>query len=435
MTNTTIAFTSTDPDVRQCHAVLVKLFADLQPRFFDVRFWDGTVWSCQPEPSSFSLVLHHAGTLRRMLWPPVPLSFSSAYIYDDFDIEGDMFGFQRLCRYLEGLSSSRSTMQRIQLGWSIWRLPRFEKTRQGRGKAELSGQVHSRERDRQAIGYHYDLSNPFFEKILDPYMQYTSGIFADSNVDLAKAQEHKLDLICRKLRLRAGERLLDIGCGWGGLMMYAARQYGVQTVGVTLSRFQAEWAQAKIKAAGLEERCTVRLMDYRDLTEFDSFDKITTIEVAEHFGAEQFATYMTQCVRLLRPGGTSLMQQITLTGKENMPPPAKDFAQHFVFPDGELVPVSFTLKHAELAGFEVRDVESFREHYSLTLRHWLQRLENNREACTADTDEATYRIFRLYLAGAVHGFEANIYNLHQILLVKPANTDSGLPLSRLDWYA
>ena len=214
----------------------------------------------------------------------------------------------------------------------------------------------------------------------------------------------------------------------------APSYFAFAVVGVTLSRFQVEWAQAKILATGLQDRIKIELTDYRDLKEAESFDKIATIEVAEHFGAEQFPTYMRQCERLLRPGGALLMQQITLTGKNKMPPADREFCQHFVFPDGELVPVSFTLGHAESAGLEVRDVECFREHYIHTLGRWLANLEGRREGCVADTDEATYRIFRLYLSGALSGFERNLFNLHQMLFVKPNQQQSGMPLSRGDWY-
>jgi cyclopropane-fatty-acyl-phospholipid synthase len=357
-----------------------------------------------------------------------------AYVYDDFEVEGDMLAFQYLCDYLSALSSSQSMVRKLKFAWRVWRLPRIGTERAGRPPARLGGKLHSRERDRAAIGYHYDLPNVLFEKMLGPTMLYTSGIFDSPAESLESAQERKLELICRKLRLRANDRLLDIGCGWGGLAMFAAKNYGVRVVGVTLGKPQAEWAQARIREAGLEDRCHVEVADYRDLNESEAFDRITCVEVGEHFGAGQFPIYWEKCRRLLRPGGAVLHQQITLAAHTGMPGFAHAFMHRFIFPDAELLPVSFLLCHAEEKGLEIRDVESFREHYPLTLRHWLTNLESNERELIAAMDQATYRAFRLYVAGAVFGFEKNYYNLYQILLVKPDECRSGLPLARTDWY-
>jgi cyclopropane-fatty-acyl-phospholipid synthase len=423
-----------DATVAASRRILEEVLSGLRPRFFDVRFWDGSVWPGDSAAPRFTLVLRHPGSVRRMFWPPEPLSFGSAYVYDDFDVEGDMLAFPHLCDYLVRQVPMRPLAWRLMMGWRLWRLPRVDRPRAGRQPARLSGRPHSRQRDRAAIGYHYDLPDVFFEKVLEPFMQYTTAVFDSPEESLESAQLRKLDLVCRKLRLRPGQRLLDIGCGWGGLAMFAAKNYGARVVGVTLSRAQAEWARARIHAAGLQDRCRIDLVDYRDLDESEPFDRIATVEVAEHFGAGQFPTYLDRCWRLLRPGGAVLHQQITLTGQEGMPRMAGAFMHAFVFPDSELLPVSFTLRHAEQRGFEVRDVESFREHYPLTLKHWLANLESHEQELIAATDEATYRVFRLYLAGAAFDFEKGIYNLHQVLLVKPDGNRSGLPLSRADWY-
>jgi cyclopropane-fatty-acyl-phospholipid synthase len=415
-------------------AVFQDLVASYRPRDFAVRLWDGSLWPPEAgQPARFTLVLNHPGALRRMFWPPRPLSLGQAYLYDDFDVEGDMLAFAGFCRYLAELKQSLSLGGRLKLGWLLWKLPCVDRSRPGRQAARLSGPVHSRQRDRQAISYHYDLSNELFALVLDTHLQYTSGIFAHPEEDLETAQQRKLDLVCRKLRLRPGERLLDIGCGWGGQVLFAGKHHGVQAVGVTLSKLQADWAREQIRAAGLERQCRIELLDYRDLDDSQPFDKIATIEVTEHFGAGQFPTYFRKCWELLRPGGSLLIQQITLSGKAGMAA-AREFSQHYVFPDGELVPVSFTQQKALDAGFEVRDVECFREHYPPTLRHWLRRLEARHDEVVRATDEATYRVFRLYFAGACLGFQNNVYNLHQTLLVKPSGTASGYPLSREDWY-
>ena len=434
MTTQTSATPTLKAPVTDVRRVLEEILSGLRPRFFDVRFWDGSVWPGDSAPPRFTLVLRHPGAVRRMFWPPRPLSFASAYVYDDFDVEGDMLAFPQLCDYLVRGAAALSLARQLKFAWRVWRLPRLDRPRAGRQPARLLGRPHSRERDRAAICYHYDLPDQFFEKILDPFMQYTSGVFESPEESLEAAQQRKLDLICRKLRLRAGDRLLDIGCGWGGLATFAAKNYGAQVIGVTLSRAQAEWSRARIRAAGLEDRCRIELADYRDLDEGEPFDRITTVEVAEHFGGEQFPTYMDKCWRLLRPGGAILHQQITLTGEAGMPTLAGAFMHAFVFPDAELLPVSFTLRCAEQRGFEVRDVEGFREHYPLTLKHWLTNLESHETELVAATDEATYRIFRLYFAGAAFDFEKGIYNVHQVLLAKPNGGQSGLPLSRADWY-
>jgi cyclopropane-fatty-acyl-phospholipid synthase len=251
--------------------------------------------------------------------------------------------------------------------------------------------------------------------------------------DLDTAQGRKLEYICRKLRLRPGERLLDIGCGWGGLVLYAAQHFGVDAYGITLSEPQAELAQQRIQQAGLAERCRVEVRDYRDVNSPDSFDKIVSVGMFEHVGEALLRTYFQQAWRVLRPGGVFLNHGIA----RNMAVPAllKDsFALHYVFPDGELVPISATLRAAEESGFEVRDVESLREHYMLTLRHWVRRLEEHADEARRLTGDVTYRIWRLYMSGAAHGFRTGTSNIYQALLAKPAQGESGLPLTRADWY-
>jgi len=426
---------TTDAQVQPSLAVLQDLVGGYTPRDFAVRFWDGTTWGPGPDqPANFTLVLNHPGSLRKMFWPPRFLSLAQAYIYDDFNVEGDLVAFAGFLRYLAERAPTFSLLERMKLGWRLWNLPRVDRPRTGRQAARLSGKMHSRERDREAISYHYDVSNEFYSLFLDSRMLYTCATFADPNDDLETAQLRKLDLVCRKLRLKSGERFLDLGCGWGGLTLYAAREYGVEALGVTLSKCQAEWAREKIRAAGLENRCRVELIDYRDLDESQPFDKIATLEMIEHAGPEQFPIYFQKCWKLLRPQGSLLNQQITLAGFHGLRPTV-DFTHKYVFPDAKLTPVSFTQQEAIKVGFEVRDVENFREEYTLTLSHWIQRLEARHDDAVRATDEATYRIFRLYLAGACFGYLKNVYNLHHTLFVKPdTSAASGYPLTREDWY-
>jgi cyclopropane-fatty-acyl-phospholipid synthase len=424
-----------DTQVQASLSVLKDLLGGHSPRDFGVRFWNGATWEPEAgQPARFTMVLNHPGAVRKMFWPPGILTPLQAYVYDDFNIEGDMVGFCNLCGYLEALAPTLSLWQRLSLGWRLWNLPKVERPRTGRQMADIHGAVHSRERDQQAISYHYDVSNEFFELVLGPQMVYTSAIYADPHEALDAAQERKLDLLCRKLRLKPGERLLDIGCGWGGLVMFAAKRYGVQAVGVTISKPQAEWARAKIRAARLENQCRIDLVDYRDVSEAVPFDKIVTVEVIEHFGAAQFPTFFQKCWRLLRPQGSLLIQQITQADLSAFRG-ALEFSQHYIFPDGELTTIGFTQTAAEQAGFEVRDMEGIREHYCLTLQQWLGNLETRHDEVVRVTDEANFRIFRLHYAGSVRAFQNNVYNLHQTLYVKPDGFTSGYPLSRQDWFA
>jgi len=349
-----------DSGVAEARRFFQDLLADFRPRRFDVRFWDGSVWSGDSASADFTIVLRHAGAVRRMFWPPTPLTFCSAHVFDDFDVEGDMLAFQDLCNSLSVDVSKLPLSRRLAFAWRLWRLPRSQGLRAGREPAQLSGPLHSRERDRAAIRYHYDQPAVLFERMLGPAMLYTSGIWESPDETLETAQTRKLDIICRKLRLKSGDRLLDIGCGWGMLGIHAAKNYGAQTLGITISQAGADWARARIRAEGLESRCRVEVIDYRDLPDDQPFDKITCIEVGEHFGAAQFPTYWRKCNSLLRPGGAILHQQIETAGHTRMPDSAAAFSQRFIFPDGELVPLNFLLRHAEEAELEVRDVESLR---------------------------------------------------------------------------
>jgi len=297
----------------------------------------------------------------------------------------------------------------------------------------LRGARHSKERDRQAVTYHYNRSNDFYALWLDSRMVYSCAYFTTPDDDIDIAQERKLDYISRKLRLRPGERLLDIGCGWGGLVIYAAQHYGVESYGITLSEPQAEFAQKRIEEAGLTGKCKVEVRDYRDVHEADSFDKIVSVGMFEHVGEALLPTYFKQAWQLLHPGGVFLNHGIASDSFDEAHAKTS-FVNHYVFPDGELLPINTTLRAAETSGFEVRDVESLREHYTLTLRHWVQRLEAHAEEARKLTNDVTYRVWRLYMSGSAHAFKAGTNNIYQTLLAKPDRGDSGLPLTRTDWY-
>jgi cyclopropane-fatty-acyl-phospholipid synthase len=415
--------------------LLDKLFDKEAARRVNVRLWDGTVWP-DDAPRSATLVLKHPGALRAMFLPGTEVGLGEAYIYDDFDIEGEPEQIFDIANSL--VEASSSLPAKLRLGLDLGRLPsRAGKGRHSsrRGPVKLTGRAHSLERDKQAVTYHYNVSNDFYALWLDQHMVYSCAYFLSPQDDLDIAQAQKLEHICRKLRLRPGQRLLDIGCGWGGLAIYAARHFGVDVTGITLSQPQADLANQRIKAAGLADRCRVQVRDYRQVDEPGSFDALSSIGMFEHVGAGMLPTYFELAHRLLRKGGVFLNHGIALRISDEILMDATAFSQAYVFPDTELLPVSATLQAAESSNFEIRDVENLREHYALTLRHWIRRLEAHHEQSLAFVDEPTYRTWRLYMSGSAYGFSTGQLNVYQTLLVKPdGHGHSGLPLTRADWY-
>lgn len=436
----TITLISEDPLIRRAAGLLERLFP--APRRFGIRLWDGTELPAESR-SSFQLVFNHAGALRRMFKPPVELSLGEAFILNDFDIEGDIFSAFPLMESIATRSFSAGEIVGVGLGLAA--LPASSPARaKGRGPAQLRGAVHSRERDLLAVQYHYDVGNDFYSLWLDKNLQYSCGYFPSGAEDLDTAQERKMEHICRKLRLQRGERLLDIGCGWSGLARYAAKNYGVTVLGVTLSKNQKAYADEQIARAGLGGRVAVELKDYRDLGDA-SFDKIVSIGMFEHVGRSHLPEYFAQVYRLLKPGGLFLNHGISRrAGTEEEKQGFVQqrifgrgaFLQKYIFPDGELTPVSDVNVMAENAGFEVRDVENLREHYALTLRNWVKRLAARREEAVKVSDEVTYRTWRLYMSASAYGFESGNINVNQSLLAKMTREGkSNVPFSRADLYA
>lgn len=416
---------------------LDELFGEINTMKVGVRLWDGTSW---PDNISrpVTLVLKHPGALSAMFASGTELGLAEAYLYDDFDIEGDM----------EIIFTLREALVEATSGWSrklralalLMPMPRFpsRSPKARRGPANLTGETHSKERDRQAVAYHYDVSNEFYALWLDRNMVYSCGYFRSAEDDLDAAQEQKLEYICRKLRLKPGQRFLDIGCGWGSLVLYAAKHYGVEATGVTLSVPQTELANRRIAEAGLKHRAKVFTCDYREIVPPDGaegYDALASVGMCEHVGASMLPVYFSGAFKLLKPGGVFLNHGITCRATDDRTDNHPGFVGKYVFPDGELTPIGEMIETAERVGFEVRDVESLREHYTLTLRHWVRRLESRHEETLRYVDEPTYRVWRLYMAIAAQLFVTGWANVYQSLLVKPDDQGrSGFPLTRRLWY-
>lgn len=426
-----------DSQVMQTLDLLHAVFANYPGRDFAIRLWEGTVWRPQSaETPRFTLVLNHAAALRRMFLPPTERRLGEAYMFGDFDIEGHISESLNLALYLWENWTWRDTLR---FAPKLLRLPR----RTGDSNeqiARLSGQRHSVNRDKQAIQYHYDVSNEFYQLWLDRQMVYSCAYFADPEESIDRAQSRKLDYICKKLRLKPGERLLDIGCGWGALIIHAAKHYGVDALGITLSEKQVALARERIDAAGLTERCRVELLDYRKVDETQAFDKIVSVGMVEHVGRENLGIYFEKAYRLLRPGGVFLNHGITILNAPFEPfdgSVKESFIQQYIFPDGDSQPIAYILDIAAKAQFEVRDLESLREHYALTLKRWLERYEAHQQTIRDMLGNTGYRQWRIYLAGARWAFEAGLNSVFQALLYKSIDGGAAsrdLPLTREDWY-
>lgn len=398
-----------------------------------VRLWDGSYWPSEVARPA-TLVLNHPGSLRRILSAGSEVALAEAYLQNVFDVEGDLEAAFELGDLISAQTAGWS--KKLKVAHRLWQLP--DQAPSGDGdilrRAVLQGQQHSLSRDRDAIRFHYDLSNEFYALWLDSRMTYSCAYFQSENDDLDAAQFNKLDYICRKLNLKKGQRLLDIGCGWGGLVIHAASHYGVLATGVTLSERQAEYARERLRQMNLQDRVEVRIQDYRTIKEGEKYDAVASVGMVEHVGRVNLDLYFGLVYRVLKPGGLFLNHGIG-TGPVSFPNHGRYFITEYVFPDGELVSIAEMLRSAELAGFEVRDVEDLREHYALTLRHWVRRLEGRHEDAVKIADELVYRIWRLYMAGSAHGFSDGRFAIYQTLLTKLDTDGHGnYPLNRAGWY-
>ncbi|MCL2581265.1 MAG: cyclopropane-fatty-acyl-phospholipid synthase family protein [Streptosporangiales bacterium] len=375
--------------------------------------------------------------VRYLAQAPGAIGLARAYVSGHLDVDGDMFtALSRLTRAQEtSFTLGEKAKLLSDLGGPKVLLPRVppppQEVRVNRRRFTV-GRMHSKDRDAESISHHYDVSNRFYEYVLGPSMAYTCACYPAADASLEEAQAYKFDLVARKIALKPGMRLLDVGCGWGGMVMHAAKEYGVKALGVTLSEQQAVWAQNAIKEAGLEGLAEVRFQDYRDVTETE-FDAISSIGITEHIGKANVPDYFAFLNGKLKEGGRMLNHCITRPD-DSGPSFKKDgFINRYIFPDGELEGPGWLASTMNAHGFEIRHSENLREHYSKTLEAWCANLNANWEDAKAEVGDGTARTWRLYLAGCQLGFDNNIVQLHQILGVKLGkDMKSGMPL-RPDW--
>ncbi|MFE6104643.1 class I SAM-dependent methyltransferase [Streptomyces laurentii] len=408
-----------------------------------LRAWDGSEAGPAGGPV---LIIRERRALRRLLWKPGELGLARAWVAGEIDVEGDLYEvLDKLAGAIwERGDDTRGALDAVRdpkvraAARALLKLagplpPPKPPVEEVRGR---SGTRHSKRRDKQAISHHYDVGNEFYELVLGPSMVYSCAYWdLDGPAGtLEDAQRDKLDLIARKLRLKEGDRLLDVGCGWGSMAIHAAREYGVKVVGITLSREQAAFARKRVAEEGLADRVEIRVQDYREVPD-GPFDAISSIGMAEHVGAVRYREYADILYGLLKPGGRLLNHQIARRPEPDEAAYHVDaFIDAYVFPDGELAPMGRTLATLEDAGFEVRDVEAIREHYALTLRRWVANLEREWSTAVRLTSPGRARIWRLYMAASAVSFERNRIGVNQFLAVKtPGSGASGMALRPREW--
>jgi cyclopropane-fatty-acyl-phospholipid synthase len=416
-------------------AKLKSLLEDLlqTPLPVRLRAWDGSETG---PPDTPVLIVRRRRALRRLLWQPNQLGLARAYVAGEIDVDGDLYDALGRLAALIWRAPVRDVPMRA-VAADLLRLGGLgPQPKPPPEEIALSGTRHSRHRDRRAISHHYDVGNDFYRIVLGPSMVYSCAYWTstDPAYQLADAQRDKLDLICRKLDLRPGMRLLDVGCGWGGLALHAAREYGVDGVGITVSTEQADHARKQVADAGLSAHVEIRAQDYRDVDD-GPFDAIASVGMAEHVGTGPYADYAAILFRQLRPGGRLLNHQIAaIHPVAGTAPRHRSFIDAYVFPDGELAPVGTTITLLEEAGFEVRDVQALREHYARTLRAWVANLAADWSTAVRLTSLGRARVWRLYMAASALAFEQGRIGVNQVLAVRTRrNGASGMPATRAGW--
>jgi cyclopropane-fatty-acyl-phospholipid synthase len=445
MSSTTALDVPSSHDAKYSNVTL-RIFKRLLNNFqgaIALRLWNGAHYVVGQTAPKFTLVVRDPAVLRKLILKGNPTTLVDAYFRGLVDFEGDLYAGLRLKPYLQKLSLP--IRSRAALVLDALRLPAktsaepivaaVDKTNAlDTNEVHKHSRHHSRSTDRAAISFHYDVSNDFYKLWLDEQMVYSCAYFETADNSLEQAQRNKLDHVCRKLRLKPGERFLDIGCGWGAMVCWAALHYGVKAHGITLSQRQFDYATERVKHLGLQNFVTLELRDYRDLTGEAVYDKVSSIGMFEHVGLANLPVYNATVLRLLRPGGLFLNHGITHDEEGWHPTLDAEFINRYVFPGGELDTISNILRGMEQATFEIHDVENLRIHYAMTLREWVKRLEATHESALNYVSEDAYRVWRFYMAACAMEFEAEGTGIYQVLASKRGSSMLPVPLSRKDLY-
>ena len=441
MPSATVLDVPTGSDTKYINAT-VRIVKRLLQNFqgdIALRLWNGAQYAFGQTVPKFTLVVRDPAVLRKLILKRNPITLVDAYFRGLVDFEGDIYAGLRLKPHLQKLSLPIRSRAALVLDALL--LP----VRPAKSAADTAmaatdsidaseAHKHSRLSDRAAISFHYDVSNAFYKLWLDEQMVYSCAYFATPDDSLEQAQRNKLDHVCRKLRLKPGEQFLDIGCGWGAMVCWAAQHYGVKAHGITLSQRQFDYATERVRCLELQDLVTLELRDYRDLEGEGVYDKISSIGMFEHVGLANLPVYNATVMRLLRPGGLFLNHGITHDQEGWKPTLDAEFINRYVFPGGELDTISNILRGMEQAAFEIHDVENLRMHYAMTLREWVKRLEANHDTALNYVSEDAYRVWRFYMAACAMEFEAEGTGVYQVLASKRGSGSLPVPLTRQDIY-
>jgi cyclopropane-fatty-acyl-phospholipid synthase len=419
--------------------ILHRLFRGY-PGGLAARLPGGATLALGANAPEFTLIFKHPRALRKLILSRDPLQIAESYFSDQLDFEGDIYSVLAIKDYFQSLALT--AFDRAALAVAALRLRSDGVERVDGGSAAHRrfrlrtpfSRKHTKSEDRRAIGFHYDVSNEFYQLWLDERMIYSCAYYEDASDSLEQAQRNKIDHICRKLRLMPGQRLLDIGCGWGALIRWAAEHYGVRAHGITLSENQYRHNQRLVREQGLDGLVSVELLDYRDVPGESVYDKIVSVGMFEHVGLRNLPLYFRTAHRLLKPGGLFLNHGITHDEPGWRRTLSTEFINRYVFPDGELDTVSNVLRVVEQENFEIHDVEALRPHYALTLREWVRRLDARKQEVLEQVPDPVYRVWRLYMAACALEFESGGLGVHQVLTSKRSAGAWTVPLTRRDVY-